>query len=138
MFSAQCTQGKYLNEYLSFHSFLVNIGNDFDLSSGTFTTPITGIYELSLSGYLNTACCCGSGCAIHTPIVEIMKNNEKVVSYYKNYNQYGIYGPTWLLPLHKGDKIRIHYSNIYSHYLYRFQCGVDTPGIFNGKYLGPM
>ena len=58
----------------------------------------------------------------------------------KNYNQYGIYGPTWLLPLHKGDKIRIHYSssNPSSHYYYQFECRVDTPGIFNGKYLGPM
>ena len=51
MFSAQCTQGKYYNnQYLSFQSFLLNIGNDFDLSSGTFTTPISGIYELSTFG----------------------------------------------------------------------------------------
>ena len=121
MFSALCTQGDYANQYLGFQSFLLNIGNDFDLSSGTFTTPITGIYELSLSGrsgYYST--------------VKIMKNNEKVVSFYQ--------GTTWLLPLHKGDKIRIHYSssNPSSHYYYRFECRVDTPGIFNGKYLGPM
>ena len=48
MFTAKCTQGKYADQYLSFHSSLVNIGNDFDLNSGTFTTPFTGIYELSL------------------------------------------------------------------------------------------
>ena len=137
MFTAKCTQGKYKEQYLSFHSFLLNIGNDFDLNSGTFTTPITGIYELYSIGNLDSQCT--GGCTKYFPVVKIMKNNENVHSFSGSGD--GVYygQTTRLLPLHKGDKIRIYISkpanghqNAYS------ECTEDLPGIFNGKYLGPM
>ena len=130
MFSAQCTNGGYANQFLSFHSFLVNIGNDFDLSSGTFTTPITGIYELSLFGSIDHKS------TFDSVNMKIMKNNEEVFSILNYVDSSDsddfISGSTWLLPLHKGDKVRIYISKG------NIACGVDFPGIFNGKYLGPM
>ena len=110
MFSAECTPGKYKSQYLSFHSFLVNIGNDFDLSSGTFTTPITGIYELTFFGSMP-----------QNGRVEIEKNNEKVAKYYQSYGV-SFVGPTFLLPFHKGDKIRIYYGNAYSGSSFKLMC----------------
>ena len=65
-----------------------------------------------------------------------MKNNEKVFSYKRvNNNDYSA-GYTWLMHLQKGDKIRIYIDS--SHSSNHIRCEVDSPNIFNGKYLGPM
>ena len=45
MFSAYGTSGVFRNQYITFTNFHTDHGSNFDLSSGTFTTPIDGVYE---------------------------------------------------------------------------------------------
>ena len=44
--SVQQTSG----EFITFEKFLVNVGNTFDLETGTFTPTVNGIYEFTFDG----------------------------------------------------------------------------------------
>ena len=39
-----------IGEYVTFERFLINIGNTFDLKTGTFTSPVDGLFEFGFSG----------------------------------------------------------------------------------------
>ena len=39
-----------VGEYVTFERFLINIGDTFDLKSGTFTSPVDGLFEFTFSG----------------------------------------------------------------------------------------
>ena len=41
---------QHVGEYVTFERFLVNIGDTFDLKTGTFTSPDDGLFEFTFSG----------------------------------------------------------------------------------------
>ena len=54
MFTAITNENEYIiqnvGEYVTFERFLVNIGDTFDLKTGTFTSPVDGLFEFTFTG----------------------------------------------------------------------------------------
>ena len=114
--------------FISFEKFHVNHGNTFDLSTGTFTTPLKGIYEFSFSGNSNHD--------EHLSI-KVCKNNEEIHGIYtKNPNEpvkiYANLASSLLLLLDVGDTVRVKVS---TGKLVSWEYGHT---IFNGKLLKLM
>ena len=89
---------------MTFQNFHVNIGNTFDLSTGTFTAPVSGIYEFTFSGNTDSSVNCR---------IKVYKNeNEDFHSFYdsgglNNISQYANLGSTWIVLLDAGDTIKL-------------------------------
>ena len=104
----------------------MNIGNPFDLSTGTFTAPVKGIYEFSFSG--NGAENSGFGIHVH-------KNGERIHGFFtrsatrEENGSYDNLASTWLLSLDVNDTVRlkINYGGFLTN---RNMCRV-----FNGKLI---
>ena len=106
--SQQITAGSYI----TFDQFWINNGNDFDLSTGSFKTPLNGSYEFSFSGNAyNTGYC----------YIQVLKNGMEVNQFQSKSSYYANMASTWILALDSGDEIRLKvrdgacYSDINMH-----------------------
>ena len=125
IFSAYKRDGTYIHidEYFEgFGGYLTNIGNNFELSNGTFTAPRNGIYEFSAAafGYVFED---NSGITIH-------HNDADVLSFW-TYN-FDTLSFSWIMELKEGDTIRLRNTGG------TFYCafGTTSPNcIFNGKLI---
>ena len=97
----------------------------FDLSSGTITAPLKGVYEFSFSANSHESNCLE---------IDVYKNDVKIHGIKSSYCNSGKkyfdnLASTWLVQLDAGDKIRlkVDYGRLLS--------GGDMYRIFNGKIL---
>ena len=110
---------------MTFKRFHVDSGNTFDLSTGTFTAPVSGVYEFSFTG--NTA-------SDNSCLIQIYKNgSNKLHSFYTrgglNSEPYANLASSWIVSLDAGDTIRL---KVYSGTLYSDS---STNRILTGKLL---
>ena len=88
---------------MTFKDFTVKSGNTFNLSTGTFTVPVSGIYEFTFSGYSAAGTSCG---------VEVYKNgNVNIHGFYisndsSNYDSKKLES-SWTVTLNAGDTMRL-------------------------------
>ena len=109
----------------------MNIGDTFNLVTGTFTAPVKGVYEFSFSGNSNKNDRCG---------ISVLKNNGYIHYFYtKDSSPDGMavpnYGPlasTWLSSLDAYDtvKLKVAYGELHTEGSKR--------RIFNGKLLASL
>ena len=127
IFSAYKNDSTYIetNGYFEgFGGYLTNIGNNFELSNGTFTAPRKGIYEFSAAatGYDNSY-----------SRLTVQHNDADVVSF-STYGNYDTLSFNWIMDLQQGDTIRLRNTHG------RFRCESGVNGykydcIFNGKLI---
>ena len=131
IFSAVKNSGKiyYADDYVdSFDKFLVNDGSGFNLETGTFKAPTSGVFEFSAS-------------LLHELYVSndrsriaVLKNlvKELVFSEYSSDTTKqtdGILSFTWILELKEGDEVRLKAT------AGRFECGSSYTCTFSGKFI---
>ena len=113
--------------YVTFSAFFVNIGDTFDLSTGTFTAPVKGIYEFSFSGTTDRNSEFGIG---------VYKNGTKIHAFYsrnepsdKSKSNYDTISSTWLTLLDVDDtvKLKVDFGKTFTN--------VNMQRVFNGKLL---
>ena len=129
VFSAFCKTdktyegGSYINE---FDGFYVSNGNAYDLSSGVFTAPKTGVYEFSASLYKWAY-------PVGWSRVGIEKNNENELTFgayaHDVDDNSGVISYTWILQLNQADTIRLKAIE-------EVHCQAPTANcVFNGKFI---
>ena len=105
---------------MTFQEFHVNNGNTFDLSTGTFTAPVSGVYEFTFSGNTDPKTKCS---------IEVHKNGDKVLSFYDTGGHYGEkssqdifanFGSSWIVSLNIEDtiKLKVNGGKLYSSSYY--------------------
>ena len=111
---------------MAFSDFHVNVGNTFDLSTGTFTVPVKGIYEFSFSG---------NGAKNSQYGIHVHKNGKRIHGFFtrsaerEDNGAYDNLASTWLLSLDVNDTVRlkINYGGFFTNRnMYR---------VFNGKLI---
>ena len=131
IFSAVKNSGKiyYADDYVdSFDKFLVNDGSGFNLETGTFKAPTSGVFEFSAS-------------LLHELYVSndrsriaVLKNLVRELEFREydndttNYND-GTLSFTWILELKEGDEVRLKAT------AGRFECGSSYTCTFSGKFI---
>ena len=99
----------------------------FDLSTGTFTAPLKGVYEFSFTGNSHYENCLS---------INVYQNDKKIHTIRGKYCGPGFdkfdfanLASTWLLQLEAGDKItlKVSYGELFS--------GANEYRIFNGILL---
>merc|ERR1712224_382755 len=130
IFSAIKTSGSYYEgSYIdSFDKFLVDDGTGFDLDSGTFKAPTSGVFEFSatLEYYIYDS--------YRYSKIAVLKNlvTELVFREYAEDNNNvntGRLSFTWMLELKEGDEVRL--KTIFG----RFRCWTGSVCTFNGKFI---
>ena len=127
MFTAMKTSGGWMaGEVKGFDKSIVNIGHNFDLSTGIFKTPIDGYYSFSFTGFVYDH---------HHPILNIRKNDQNTLAINAGFGQGagpGYFATTWYMVLSKNDKINLYVLGSSSALLY-------NPGIvFSGLFIRPL
>ena len=98
MFTAMKTSGGWMQagEVKGFDKSIVNIGHNFDLSTGIFKTPIDGYYSFSFTGYIHSS-----------SILNIRKNGQNTIA--KTYGSPDA-SISWSMRLSKNDEINLYVS----------------------------
>ena len=114
---------------MAFNDFHVNIGNIFNLSTGTFTAPVKGIYEFSFSG---------NGAANSEYGIHVHKNGGRIHGFYTRSPEkeeratYDNLASTWLVTLDVNDTVKLKrsYGGFFTNY--------NMNRVFNGKLLASL
>ena len=130
IFSAIKTSGKhYEGSYIdSFDKFLVDDGSEFNLDSGIFKAPTSGVFEFSatlqytINQYRSFA------------QIAVLKNLVTQLEFYEyaednNNDNRGNLSFTWMLELKEGDEVRL--KTITGE----FVCQPGSVCTFNGKFI---
>ena len=110
-------------EFITFEKFLVNVGNTFDLETGTFTPTVDGIYEFTFYGDANNA---------NDLEVNVMHNGVEVLSFFNwdsQGSEYEEIGTTWMLSMKKSDSLQLQ---IVRGKLYSDE---NCNKVFTGKFI---
>ena len=127
IFSAYKADSTYIENghyFEGFSGYLTNIGNNFELSNGTFTAPRKGIYEFSAaaSDNYNT----------HSSLT-VQHNDADVVSFWTGSGSiYDALSFNWIMELQQGDTVRLKNTGGL------FYCGSGVTNricIFSGKLI---
>ena len=108
-------------KYITFDTFLVNNGDDFNLSTGEFIAPVKGKYEFAIS--------VTSTNESHWTYISVFKNGNEVLQFLGN-KGHSLNSPSWILSLDSGDNIRLLNSGSSD-----FVTGTAAYCVFNGKLL---
>ena len=130
MFTAMKTSGGWMaGEVKGFDKSIVNIGHNFDLSTGIFKTPIDGYYSFSFTGFVYE---------YYVPILNIRKNDQNTLAIKAATGSNigggaGYFATTWYMILSKNDKINLYVSgSSSSNLLY------NTGIVFSGLFIRPL
>ena len=94
-------------DFVTFEKFHVKSGDTFDLSTGTFTAPASGVYEFTFSGNTDGKANC---------LIKVHKDGDEFLSFYDtggyygedtSQNIYGSLGSSWIVSLDAEDTIRL-------------------------------
>ena len=127
IFSAYKNDSAYIetNGYFEeLSGYLTNIGNNFELSNGTFTAPRKGIYEFSAAatGYDNSY-----------SSLTVQHNDADVVSFWTGPNSLSdTLSFNWILELQQGDTIRLRNTR---GTFYCYSAVTNSNCIFSGKLI---
>ena len=135
MFSAyDGTSGNnfFAGDYITFNEFHADHASHFDLASGTFVTPIDGVFEFDFSlyydlynaGYVKTkveAELNGRSIAV----IRAQRPSEKGI-------HQGYFSHKWTVDLNQNDAIRLKVTEG------RIFSGYEYYSVFNGKYIRPL
>jgi len=117
-------------KYITFDAFHVNIGDNFDLSSGEYVAPTDGIYEFSFSGEGLGG---GTNCNIEVWINDSRDKHEFATLSSNDSN----IASTWIFKLNNGDKVRLYveegtlHTDTNSHRIFSGQLLQVTTSIFS-------
>ncbi|XP_033103020.1 uncharacterized protein LOC117105832 [Anneissia japonica] len=103
----------YSDLKIKLNSVKLNIGSNYDTSTGVFTCTIPGVYFFSYSYHIHEK---------SVGKIELRKNDQTIVESYEESSNYGQAGQTATLQLQINDKVWIQFAtasssqnNIYSH-----------------------
>ena len=108
---------------LSYDKFLSNFGDAFNLGTGVFTTPKSGVYQFSATAEHRDN---------YSNYMIVEKNNQEVMKFrdYDAGNQDdGTLTFNFILTLQRGDSIRLKVTGGY------FSCGNAVTCTFNGHFI---
>ena len=112
-FFATLTSGyagpNYAHDAIKFNDVSINIGNGYSSSTGKFTAPDNGIYQISFS-YLQR-----SGYQSH---VQLIKDGVKYTEVHANHRNYDQLSKTVLIELKKGQKVWVRLPKSSSYAIY--------------------
>ena len=125
MFTAMKTSGGWMvGEVKGFDKSIVNIGHNFDLSTGIFKTPIDGYYSFSFTGYFYPK-----------SILNIRKNGQNTfaISLLGSLMGGGVHtSSSWSMRLSKNDEVNLYVSSSSYGYLYSTN---DYNTVFSGLFI---
>ena len=126
MFTAVYDQDtpQYVGAYVKFDRFLLNIGNSFDLNTGTFTSPIDGVYQFTFHG---TVWNVGAG-------IQVWQNEDLKLTFHGGNGLatgYDAFGNNWLLSMRKGDTLKLKISGNG-----QIISDENNNTVFTGKFIG--
>ena len=128
IFSAYKADSTYIENghyFEGFSGYLTNIGNNFELSNGTFTAPRKGIYEFSAAAFGNDSDNYSS--------LTVQHNDANVVSFWTGADsKHDTLSFNWIMDLQQGDTIRLRNTRG----IFYCSAGVTNYNcIFNGKLI---
>jgi len=123
IFSAVKSSGGNFKGQITYDNLVVNLGEGFDMGSGTFVVPTSGLYRLTFSAQSAYE-------KYDYTTVYVKKNGEGVFQIWDS-NEEGDgnnLSYTWMQYLNRGDSINLYSSN----HLY---AGSDNPVNFTGELI---
>ena len=125
VFSAYGSTGKMMkNTTIHFDKLIIDVGEAFNLSKGTFTAPMKGAYEFTFY----------AGYTLGKTEVDVLKNGRKSFKFTDQESNFHLpINSLWHMILEKGDQLKLFVSK--GHIDVASSDGDKAIRIFSGKLL---